>query len=148
VAERTDRRAFLRGPFARTGLGVLVLGLVAPLLELLLRRGRAGEGAWRAVARLDDLREGAPAPFAYAVRAGWRTRKAHGFLVRRGGEVTAFRAACTHLGCRVRASKGGFSCPCHGGAFTLEGAPSAGPVTRPLERLEARVAGGRVEVKA
>ena len=38
-------------------------------------------------------------------------------LVREGGETLAFDLTCTHLGCTVRATEQGFSCPCHGSRF-------------------------------
>ncbi|MGQ0614392.1 MAG: ubiquinol-cytochrome c reductase iron-sulfur subunit [Planctomycetaceae bacterium] len=148
MEERVPRRRFLRQPLGLAGLAAILFGVVAPLVEMLFgARGRRA-GGWRGVARLDALQEGAPVPFAFDVRAGWRTSKAQGFLVRRGDGVAAFRAECTHLGCRVRPQGGEFRCPCHGGAFGLDGAPLRGPVTRPLDRLEARVVDGRVEVKS
>jgi len=34
---------------------------------------------------------------------------------------------CTHLGCIVSESKGGYSCPCHGSKFDQDGSVVAGP---------------------
>jgi hypothetical protein len=39
-----------------------------------------------------------------------------------------------------------FVCPCHGGIYDFEGKVDGGPPVRPLDRFEARVTQGRVEV--
>src|SRR5205085_1049475 len=62
---------------------------------------------------------------------------------------TVFSSTCTHLGCGVRWEEGKkqFHCPCHGGVFDSEGKPVSGPVFKPLNRLQARVAAdGQLEV--
>jgi menaquinol-cytochrome c reductase iron-sulfur subunit len=41
---------------------------------------------------------------------------------------------CMHLGCPVQASTSGFVCPCHGGSYDADGARTAGPPVRPLDR--------------
>lgn len=138
-----------RRGFARRVLGALaaLFGLpgVASLLDPVFRRGG---GAWQEAGRLSDLTEGAAKPVDVEVRAGWERRKERALLVRKGGGVLAFRARCTHLGCTVRFRDGKLRCPCHGGVFGLDGAPEEGPVTEPLERLEAEVDGDRVRVRA
>ena len=42
---------------------------------------------------------------------------------------------CTHLGCVVKAEKGGFTCPCHGSLFGKDGEVKAGPAPRGLRWL-------------
>ena len=43
---------------------------------------------------------------------------------------------CTHLGCRIQTYENGqLICPCHGSTFDLEGYPTKGPASRPLEKL-------------
>jgi menaquinol-cytochrome c reductase iron-sulfur subunit len=63
--------------------------------------------------------------------------------------VHAFSTVCPHLGCGVdfNADKRAFACPCHESAFALDGRVESGPSPRGLDRLEARVVEGRVEVK-
>jgi Rieske Fe-S protein len=58
-------------------------------------------------------------------------------VVRRGDEILAFDATCTHAGCPVEWSpeKKEFLCPCHKGRFGADGAPAGGPVRKPLARL-------------
>ncbi|THF71339.1 Rieske (2Fe-2S) protein [Deinococcus sp. Arct2-2] len=62
--------------------------------------------------------------------------------------LLALSDRCTHLGCGVQAaaSGGGYSCPCHGSAFTLTGDVVKGPAARPLDRLAIRIEGDQVFV--
>lgn len=50
-------------------------------------------------------------------------------------EFTVVSNICMHLGCPVQASNAGFICPCHGGAYNADGARTAGPPVRPLDRF-------------
>jgi len=115
---------------------------LATLFDPARRRG----GGWQAVARLDELPAGAKR-VSLPVRAGWETVSRPVYLLRDGESVVAFDARCTHLGCTVRFADGGFTCPCHDGAFDGAGAPVSGPVKEPLARLETRVVNGAVEVR-
>ncbi|HLK10626.1 MAG TPA: Rieske (2Fe-2S) protein [Candidatus Binatia bacterium] len=65
-----------------------------------------------------------------------------------GGELRAFSAVCTHLGCTVQYRKDLelLWCPCHNGRFDLTGRNVAGPPPRPLEALEVAVRGDQVVV--
>lgn len=60
--------------------------------------------------------------------------------------ILGFSQKCTHLGCVVYwvAEDMGFECPCHEGAFDLEGEPVAGPPDSPLARIEVEVRDGTV----
>jgi len=62
--------------------------------------------------------------------------------------LLALSDRCTHLGCGVQAaaSGSGYSCPCHGSAFTLTGEVVRGPAARPLDRLAIRIEGDQVFV--
>lgn len=64
------------------------------------------------------------------------------------GELRAFTAVCTHLGCTVQYRKDlqQIWCACHGGTYDLEGVPVAGPPPRPLTRYEVAVQGDDVWV--
>ena len=46
--------------------------------------------------------------------------------------VAAMSMVCTHLGCIVRETSTGFSCPCHGSKFDQDGKVTGGPAPRPL----------------
>jgi arsenite oxidase small subunit len=55
-----------------------------------------------------------------------------------GGRFHAFSQVCTHLSCAViyRPEEKELFCPCHHGVFNpADGAPVAGPPTRPLPRI-------------
>ena len=71
-----------------------------------------------------------------------------------GIEFTAMSDRCTHLACRVRyvdeieeAGGPGFFCPCHNGVFDADGGIVAGPIPRPLDRLDTKVEEGRLFVR-
>lgn len=55
------------------------------------------------------------------------------------GRIVAYSQVCTHLSCAVIYDKreNQLICPCHNGHFNVEqGAPVAGPPTRPLPRVK------------
>ena len=70
-------------------------------------------------------------------------------LVDAGGELRAFSAVCTHLGCIVRWESGmeHLYCACHGGMFGLDGQVVGGPPPRALPRYPVEVREGQVFVK-
>jgi nitrite reductase/ring-hydroxylating ferredoxin subunit len=67
-------------------------------------------------------------------------------LARTGDEVTAYNAACTHMGTVVDAPKDGVAvCSNHGSEFdTATGAAKKGPATQPLPTIEVKVEGDQV----
>lgn len=70
-------------------------------------------------------------------------------LVRSGQQVTAYNASCTHMGSIVGLPKDGVStCPNHGSKFDVaDGAKVVkGPATKPLQKLEVKVDGDKVEL--
>jgi len=70
-------------------------------------------------------------------------------LVRkRGGEIAAFSAVCTHLGCIVQweKEKQSFLCPCHAGYYNADGVVLSGPPPKPLAKLPFTVANGNITV--
>jgi cytochrome b6-f complex iron-sulfur subunit len=48
----------------------------------------------------------------------------------------AISSTCTHLGCIVSKTDGGFSCPCHGSIFDGNGKVKGGPAPRALPWYE------------
>lgn len=70
-------------------------------------------------------------------------------LVDTGGELRAFSAVCTHLGCIVRWEPGmeHLYCACHGGMFDREGQVVGGPPPRPLPSYPVEVRDGQIVVK-
>ncbi len=70
-------------------------------------------------------------------------------LVRRkGGDMIALSAVCTHLGCIVQWHKESeeFICPCHAGRYSPDGAVVSGPPPKPLPRLPIAVVNGTITV--
>jgi len=70
-------------------------------------------------------------------------------LIESKGEIRAFSAVCTHLGCIVRWEAGmeHLYCACHGGMFDRDGQVVGGPPPRPLARYPVEVREGQVYVK-
>ena len=62
------------------------------------------------------------------------------------GTFKGFSATCTHQGCKVNEVVGGtINCPCHGSRFAVaDGAPTAGPASRPLPEKAVAVQGTSV----
>ncbi len=123
-------------------------GLAALLAAFAVKPGgasRAGRRWFRAGAA-SDLVPNQPIARILSVPSqdGWyraRTRQTV-FLVRTGERsVRAFSATCTHLGCQVQwdGADKKFRCPCHGGAYDLDGRVVEGPPPRPLAALEAQI---------
>lgn len=60
------------------------------------------------------------------------------------GQFVAYSQVCTHLSCAVvyNKSENQILCPCHRGVFDVnQGAPVAGPPTRPLPRVKLELRG-------
>jgi len=72
-----------------------------------------------------------------------------GILVRTAsGDLRAFSAVCTHLGCTVqyRSDESDIWCACHNGHYDLNGRNIAGPPPRPLEEYAVNVRGDQIVV--
>jgi len=132
----------------RTFLGVCLGGIVAgfaaavlwPLYRYLVPRSGSAVAA-RVTIPEKDLAEGEARFFEYAGSSAVLVRK-------RGGEVVALSAVCTHLGCIVQweKDKQDFLCPCHAGHYTPDGVVTAGPPPKPLPKLPFSVANGVITV--
>jgi Rieske Fe-S protein len=72
-----------------------------------------------------------------------------GILIRTpGGELRAFSAVCTHLGCTVqyRSDLIQIWCACHNGHYDLNGKNVSGPPPRPLPSYAVNVRGDQIVV--
>ncbi len=58
------------------------------------------------------------------------------FVEAAAGKVRVITAICTHLGCTVNSVETGYSCPCHGSTYNLEGLNTGGPAPKPLVYFE------------
>ena len=71
-------------------------------------------------------------------------------LLDAGGELRAFSAVCTHLGCIVKwqpTDHHAIYCECHGGMFNREGQVVGGPPPRALPQYPVEVRDGQVFIK-
>jgi nitrite reductase/ring-hydroxylating ferredoxin subunit len=71
-------------------------------------------------------------PSAYPLGTTTPVAEGRAFIKHDEHGLYAINATCTHLGCLVKQALGGFECPCHGSQFTVNGAVTQGPATRPL----------------
>jgi cytochrome b6-f complex iron-sulfur subunit len=133
-----------RRKFLGIGLGsVTVAAAVAAAYPLYryLAPLEAGQAAGRVVIPEQDVPVGGAKFFEYAGAAAVLVRK-------QSGELAAFSAVCTHLGCIVQWEKEqqGFLCPCHAGHYSADGVVISGPPPKPLARLPFVVAAGVITV--
>ena len=138
---------------------LLVQAAIASTLAYVLGRAVLGPSfaahtpRWLDAASLDGLSDDGPTPVTLRVarQDGYRqvVDRRVVYLSRDAAGVLALDSTCTHLGCRTRydADARRFLCPCHGGAYDVDGRVVGGPPPAPLRRLEARVADGRVLVQ-
>ena len=80
---------------------------------------------------------GLPEDYPLGTRA--RIPDAQAVLQHGADGLMAYSLVCTHLGCTVDLVKEGFSCPCHGSQFGLNGAVEHGPATTALHALKLEV---------
>jgi Rieske Fe-S protein len=111
------------------------------------------DDAWLRAAALDAIPDNAPLPVTL------RVTRQDGFmhvvdrtviyLVKtRDQQVRAMHSTCTHLGCRTSydPETSRIVCPCHGGAYDLDGQVVEGPPPSPLQQLNTRIENGDVLV--
>lgn len=61
------------------------------------------------------------------------------------GDLVAFSAICTHMGCTVAPQGDQLVCPCHGSTYDLAtGDNTGGPAPKPLAKIPVTVKGGDV----
>ena len=72
----------------------------------------------------------------------------HNLFVYRDHEgIKAVSAVCTHLGCILEKSTGGFECPCHGSCYNSNGEVLSGPAPRNLAWYQVtRAADGKIMI--
>ncbi len=60
-------------------------------------------------------------------------------IYKTGQGFQGYSLICTHLGCTLEESEGGFSCPCHGSSFDPEGRVIKGPARDDLTPLDIEI---------
>jgi Rieske Fe-S protein len=65
------------------------------------------------------------------------------------GKLQVLSPICPHLGCSVawHANQSKFVCPCHGGQFSPDGTRISGPPPRGLDKLDAQIKDGKLQVQ-
>jgi cytochrome b6-f complex iron-sulfur subunit len=75
------------------------------------------------------------APDAYPEGSRTLLLQVPALLIHSATGFHALSLVCPHLGCTVDTQSDGFTCPCHGSRFDLQGGPTGGPATKALTVL-------------
>ncbi len=136
------RRGFL-GWFLGTSMGAFMLSVLYPVSRYLVPPKVEESTAWAVTLSIKpgDVKVNTGEIFKFGNRPA--------ILIRTpAGELRAFTAVCTHLGCTVqyRPDFRHIWCACHNGHFDLNGQNIAGPPPRPLEQYVVNVREDQVVV--
>jgi len=96
------------------------------------------DGRWYRLAAVQEIPQGSIRRFS----AGG----IDGYLVHRAGQLRAFSAICTHMGCHVdwREDQSQFHCMCHGARFHATGELVNKGKIGPLPQIRLRIEGGQI----
>jgi cytochrome b6-f complex iron-sulfur subunit len=149
MEEKVDRRKFLENSLGvLTGVVALMTlgGIVSVFGSVVYPPKRNIEGkiklGWLKVGNLKELQEEIPKLVEYG--------EDKVFLVKiKNGEVLALNAACTHLGCLLvwNEKEKKYKCPCHAGAFAVDGKRLYGPPPRDMDKFNVKLVGGSILIK-
>jgi len=133
-------------------VGSAALGIPAILFAFSPSLKGRPSPAWRTAGRIDEFPLGKITPVVIQVhRDDWsRTLQQKTVYVWRKDErqMVVYSRSCTDLSCPLTFDPGSecFFCPCHGGIFSKNGVPMAGPPKRPLYRYANRSRDGVLEI--
>lgn len=131
-----SRREFLYYAWL-SSMALFMAGAGGATLAYAFPRFKEGEfGGKFIVGKVEDFADGSVTP----------DREGKFFLVRQGNDFKALYQVCTHLGCLVRQSPDGFSCPCHGSKFAQDGTLLASPAPRDMDAFAVEIVDGNVIV--
>ncbi|HKI94530.1 MAG TPA: Rieske (2Fe-2S) protein [Gemmatimonadales bacterium] len=136
-----------RKRFVRWLLGTSVGGLVAAVLYPVTRYiipPKVGESAASSVTLPFP-----PTEIAKNTGRIFKFGNKPGIILRTpNGDLRAFTAVCTHLGCTVqyRSDLSEIWCACHNGTYDLNGRNISGPPPKPLTPFDVRVRGTQIVV--
>jgi cytochrome b6-f complex iron-sulfur subunit len=123
-------------------IGASIVSFLYPILSFILPPETLGSGsASQEVEGADELQANSGLVFKLGSQPALLVRTEE-------GELRAFGAICTHLGCTVRyeAESKVIWCPCHNGMFDLHGRNIGGPPPRPLPEYQVNLRDGKVVV--
>ncbi len=142
--EKIERRNFF-GTLVKWILGVTVVSWIVPIVAYLFPKSKGeAENVF-----MDPL--GNPIMVSAVLDEGAKIGLAFGnptVVISYRGEVRAFSAVCTHLGCIVQWKRDEdiFLCPCHAGKFDPNGNVISGPPPKPLPHYRVKVERNKIEL--
>lgn len=134
-----SRRKFLTNCFGALGATMTAVALF-PIFRFLAPRSHS-EASSKVIIAENEIAEGSAKFFEYSGSSAVLVKK-------KGGELVALSAVCTHLGCIVQWEKDQqtFLCPCHAGHYSVDGEVTAGPPPKALPKIPFIVADGKITV--
>ena len=140
-APRVSRRSALSWLLG-TSLGATIIAALYPVFRFVIPPRVAEAPVNRVLAgKLSQLPDNSGKIFRFGAKPG--------ILIRTpAGDVRAFTAVCTHLGCTVqyRPDLQHIWCACHNGQYDLQGKNISGPPPKPLEEYKVAVVGDDIYV--
>ena len=136
-----DRRRFLDAVLT-FGFVYTAIAVVYPVSRYLIPPASGEPTTTSVVAgRRSDLPSNSGAIFKFGSRPGLLVRDA-------SGQLHAYNAICTHLGCTVqyKPDTSQIWCGCHNALYDLAGNVVSGPPPRPLERFQVNLRGEDIVV--
>ena len=124
------------------GIGASLLSVLYPILNFILPPRTQGSGAQiQEVGPAADVAPNSGKVFQFGNQPALLIRTSE-------GDLRAFSAVCTHLGCTVRYETDSkvIWCPCHNGMFDLHGRNIGGPPPAPLAEYQVNVREGNIVV--
>jgi len=144
VDEKIERRSFF-GTLINWIFGLTVVSWIIPIVAYLSPKSKGeAENVF-----MDP--SGNPIVASAVLAEGSKTGLAFGdatVVINYKGELRAFSAVCTHLGCIVswKKDEGIFLCPCHAGKFDPNGNVIAGPPPKPLPHYRVKVEENKIKL--
>lgn len=137
-----SRRGFVNWLLG-TSVGGLLLAVLYPISRYLIppESGESAAATVTLAVKPDDIAPNSGQIFKFGNQPGIIVRTP-------AGELRAFSATCTHLGCIVqyRADISGIWCACHNGHFDLNGRNISGPPPKPLEEFAVNVRSDQIVI--
>lgn len=155
-AAKVSRRAFVAS-FLGVCSGAMAAVVGIPLLRYILYPVQAATRAvkWTEVgdaSEFSNIEKPVTKMISLVQHDGWRevVSRQPVFVSRStSGHLQVLSPICPHLGCSVswHQDQDKFICPCHGGQFCADGSRISGPPPRGLDKLEAQVVDGKLQVE-
>ena len=139
--DNLNRRSLLKFLLG-SGIGASIVSFLYPIINFVLPPPSQSSGMEsKEVGPENDLKPNSGMVFQFGSEPALLVRTAE-------GELRAFSAICTHLGCTVNYEPGSkvIWCPCHNGIFDVHGRNISGPPPRPLPEYKVNLRNGKIVV--